>query len=222
MSRATPFDLVFGGVADQRFPAIRDSLAAASADPFDRDRFMLDKAAAGFLREQVPDEGADAAVAEHLALLHHAYLFWTAGRPTTVLTRPATTALLSAPPAPSGTPTAPRYIQFPERLVWAETEAGAAHEPLDGVFVHALPDGGISVLAIFGFHPTRMGFSVVTAEGRRVPGLTRADGSALFAPVLPGGSAAGLASITGSEELLELAARAVDVAVTTGKEQPAG
>jgi hypothetical protein len=222
MSRATPFDLVFGGVADERFPAIRDSLAATSADPLDRDRFMLDRAAAGFLREQVPDEGADAAVAEHLALLHHAYLFWAAGRPTTVLTRPATTTLLSMPAAPSGTPPSPRYIQFPERLVWAETEAGAAHEPLDGLFVHALPSGGMSVLAIFGFHPTRMGFSVVSAEGTPQRGLTRLDGAPLFAPVLPGGSAAGLLSITGPEELLELAARAVGAGALNGKEQPAG
>jgi len=222
MSRATPFDLVFAGVADDRFPPIRDSLAATGADPLDRDRFMLDKAAAGFLREQVPDEGADAAVAEHLALLHHAYLFWAAGRPTTVLTRPATTALLSTPAPPSGTPSTPRYIQFPERLVWAETEAGAAHEPLDGVFVHALPGGGISVLAIFGFHPSRMGFSVVSAEGTPRPGLARLDGTPLFAPVLPGGSAAGLISITGPEELLELGARAIGVGATNGKEQPAG
>jgi len=221
MSRTTPFDLVFGGLADERFPEIRESLAHTGADPFDRDRFMLDKAAAGLLREQVPDEGADAGVAEHLALLHHAYLFWAAGRPTTHLTRAEATALLGHA-APSGTPSTPRYIQFPERLVWAETEAGAPHEPLDGMFVAPMPGGALAVLAIFGFHPSRMGFSVVTAEGRAVPELTRADGAALFAPVLPGGSAAGLFSITGPEELIELAARTGAARTDSGKEQPAG
>ncbi|MEP6473676.1 MAG: hypothetical protein ABJC74_08135, partial [Gemmatimonadota bacterium] len=79
-----------------------------------------------------------------------------------------------------------------------------------------------AVLAIFGFHPTRMGFSVVAAEGSRPEGLARQDGSPLFAPVLPGGAAAGLFSITGPEELIELAARAQTADPATGKEPAAG
>jgi hypothetical protein len=63
------------------------------------------------------------------------------------------------------------------------------------------------VLAIFGLHPGREGFSVVDADGYREADLQRDDGSALFSPVLPGGAAAGLFSIVGGEELLELAAR---------------
>jgi hypothetical protein len=42
--------------------------------------------------------------------------------------------------------------------------------------------------------------------------LVRPDGSAPFSPVLPGGGAAGLYSIVGVEELLELAARTVPLA----------
>lgn len=222
MSRQTPFDLVFGALAAERFPAIRDSLARSGATPEDRDRFVLDAQAAGLLRELVPEEGADASVSEHLALLHHAYLFWAAGQRTTVLTRQAATALLSGPGSAAGEPPDARYIQFPERLVWAETEPAAPHEPLDGVFVHASDPGGLSALAVFGFHPTRMGFSVVSAEGPRPMDLARADGTALFAPVLPGGAAAGLFSVTGTEELLELAARAAGLPPEPGKEPPTG
>lgn len=221
MSRQTPFDLVFGGLAADRFPAIRDSLARQHADPLDRDQFVLDKEAAGLLRELVPEEGADASVSEHLSLLHHAYLFWAAGHHTQQLSRPEASALLKEKDGPAGSVPDARYIQFPERLVWAETEPGAPHEPMDGVFVHPWKTDGFAVLAIFGFHSTRMGFSVVSAEGHRPERLARVDGTALFAPVLPGGSAAGLFSVTGPEELLELAARAALFCPMPGKEPAA-
>ncbi|HTO73781.1 MAG TPA: hypothetical protein VMJ30_08175 [Gemmatimonadales bacterium] len=221
MSRATPFDLVFGGLAEERFPAIRDSLARSGADPSDRDQFVLDAQAAGLLRELVPDEGEDTAVNEHLALLHQGYLFWAAGRHTQSIGRADLTALLSVEYGPGGRVPGARYIQFPERLVWAETEPAAPHEPLDGVFLHPWQGEGLAVLAVFGFHPSRMGFSVVAAEGRRPERLARTDGSALFAPVLPGGAQAGLFSITGPEELLELAARAALFCPEPGKEPAA-
>ncbi len=48
---------------------------------------------------------------------------------------------------------------------------------------------------------------MVDADGYRTAEYTREDGSAAFQPVLPGGAAAGLFSIVGAEELLELAAR---------------
>jgi hypothetical protein len=48
--------------------------------------------------------------------------------------------------------------------------------------------------------------------GDRPEALARPDGSALFAPTLPGGSAAGLYSITGEEELLELGWRTTGLA----------
>jgi hypothetical protein len=222
MSRSTPFDLVFGALAEDRFPAIRDSLARSGADPADRDRFVLDAQAAGLLRELVPEQGAGASVSEHLALLHHAYLYWASGLHTASLTRRDATALLSARQAPGSTFSGARYIQFPERLVWAETEPGAPHEPLDGVFVHRSGADGLAALAVFGFHPTRMGFSVVTADGAPPDELARSDGTALFAPVLPGGSAAGLFSVTGTEELLELAARAAAIPDASRKEPLAG
>ena len=68
------------------------------------------------------------------------------------------------------------------------------------------------MLGIFGLRADRPGFSAVEATGPRAPRLTREDGSALFAPTLPGAAAAGLRSIIGEEELLELGWRTQGVA----------
>ncbi len=93
---------------------------------------------------------------------------------------------------------------MPVHRIWAEVIAGQPPEPLDGCFVHVGPQGSLRVLGVFGIHPERQGFSVVEATGERPLLLGRADGSDLFAPTLPGGKAAGLFSVTGEEELLEL------------------
>jgi hypothetical protein len=220
-SRTTPFELVFGTLATDRFPEIRASLEAAGADPHDLDAFILDREVVRLLREMIPEEGVGEAVREHAALLHHAYLYWLEGGWLFQLSRAAAGRLLSpeasadasaeaATPAPSSAG-APRayYIQFPERLVWAEITPGEPHEPLDGLFVRPWPAGGWFVLAIFGMHPGREGFSVVDVDGHLPEALARRDGSALFSPVLPGGAAAGLHSIIGEDELLALAARSL-------------
>jgi hypothetical protein len=85
---------------------------------------------------------------------------------------------------------------------------GSSHEPLDGCFTHALPDGSLRVLGVFGLHPDRAGFSVVEVAGARTPALARESGDPLFTPLMDGGAAAGLRSIAGEEELLELGWRA--------------
>jgi hypothetical protein len=79
---------------------------------------------------------------------------------------------------------------------------------MDGFFLHDTPAGELRVLAVFGLHPGRDGFTVVEATGPRAAALVRHDGAPLFAPTLPGGGAAGLHSIAGEEELLELGWRA--------------
>jgi hypothetical protein len=212
--RLTPYDVAFGPQAEERFARIRDSLAATGRDPHDLDAFVLDREVAGYLRELVPAEGVGGAVAQHLALLHHAYLYWAEGSWLLRLGRARTARLLGEESSPetSGPPaTSPRayYVQFPERLVWAELGPEEPHQPLDGLFVRPWPDGGYFVLAVFGMHPGREGFVVVDLDGYRDGPLERADGSVPFSPVLPGGSAAGLLSLVGGEELLELAARTV-------------
>jgi hypothetical protein len=209
MTRPTPFDLVFGGLAANRFPAIGDSLARTGADPADRERFVLDSAVTTLLRELVPEEGAGDAVSEHLALLHHAWMFWRDGARVIGLDRAAARGLVEVPGTTSrGGDGGARYIQFPERIFWAELVPGAPHEPLDGFFVHADDRAELAVLAIFGFHPAREGFSVASARGTPPGAATRPDGAATFTPVLAGGAEAGLFSIVGEAELLELAARA--------------
>jgi hypothetical protein len=118
------------------------------------------------------------------------------------------------PPAAAPTAALPAaaYVQLPERRVWARPVENEAFEPLDGWFAYVgQGNEGLHALGVFGLHPDRMGFTVVEAAGPRTPGLVRTDGSPLFAPTLPGAAAAGLSSIMGAEELLELAWRAHDI-----------
>jgi hypothetical protein len=213
-ARLTPFQVAYGTLAEERFPAIRASLEAAGRDPHDADSFVLDRQVVALLRDLVPEEGVGEAVREHVALLHHAYLYWLEGGWLFRLSRRRARALLAAPFEPVEAVGAPRayYVQFPERLIWAELEPGEPHEPLDGLFVRPWPEGGYFVLAVFGLHPGREGFTVVDLDGHRETTATRADGSPLFAPVLPGGEAAGLYSLVDREELIELAARTAPLA----------
>lgn len=210
--RPTPYDVAFGADAEPRFVRIRDSLAATGRDPHDADAFVLDREVVTYLRELVPEEGVGEGMVQHIALLHHAYLYWAEGGWLLRLSRPRASALLAAGTAPTpairSDDALPRafYLQLPERLVWAELAPGEPHQPLDGLFVRPWPAGGYFVLAVFGLHAGHDGFSVVDADGYPEPGAARDDGSAPFQPALPGGAAAGLFSIVGAEELLELGA----------------
>ncbi len=218
-TRLTPFEIAYGIVAEERFPAIRASLEAAGRDPHDADSFVLDREVVALLRDLVPEEGVGEAVREHLALLHHAYLYWLEGGWLFRLSRARARALLDTPCPPVDPSGAPRayYVQFPERLIWGELEPGAPHEPLDGLFVRPWPEGGYFLLAVFGLHPQREGFTVVDLDGHRAEEAARADGSRLFAPALPGGEAAGLYSVVHGEELIELAARTVPLAAAAAR-----
>jgi hypothetical protein len=128
------------------------------------------------------------------------------------LGREETESLLARPAIDGNGDTFPTsYIQFPERTLWAQINEGAPHEPLDGVFVTPLGHQ-FRVLGIFGMHPDRIGFSVAEVSGSPLGQDNRADGTALFAPLLPGGAAAKLFSVDGAPELVELGARAADAA----------
>ncbi len=211
--RPTPFDIAFGPGAGERFARLRESLTGSGRDPHDLDAFVLDREVVTYLRELVPEEGVGEAIEQHLALLHHAYLYWAEGAWLVRPGRERTRRLLTAPPVRHEAPGVglPRagYIQFPERLLWAPLAPDAPHQPLDGMFLRPWPTDGYFLLAVFGLHPGQDGFAVVDVDGYRVDRSEREDGTALFAPVLPGGAEAGLFSIVGGDELLELAARAV-------------
>jgi hypothetical protein len=206
MSRSNPFDLVFGQSAQDVFPKIRLALDQAGHDAHDRDRFLMLREVVTLVRELRPEEGLGKGIDQLAALVHHAYLYWQADAQVIELTPERLTALLRSftsgdrVEAPSA-----YYAQLPQHRIWAEVIPGHPPEPLDGCFVHPVPDGAaLRVLGVFGIHPEREGFTVVEAIGPRPVALVRPDGTELFAPTLTGGQAAGLFSITGEEELLDL------------------
>jgi hypothetical protein len=201
-TRTDPFTLVFGELAEERFPALKASLASGGKDPFDRDAFILDQAVTEFLRDLVPEDAPPESLHEFIAVLQHGYLFWSAGRRVFENTKaePPSGPLPAYPPD-----RLPAYLQLPSHLYWAQLEPDEPHEPLDGFFI--CPVGQeVRALAIFGVHPERPGFSVAEVAGEPpAPLLPRPDGSAPFAPLMDGGAAAGLRSVAGPDELLALA-----------------
>jgi hypothetical protein len=210
--RITPFALVFGEIAEERFPGLKASLGAAQVDPADRDAFILDKAVTEFLRDLVPEDAPPESLHEFIAVLQHGYLFWQGGGSVKVLsgTEPPTDRHSLAPDSPSARKVAsvaasPAYVQLPSHLYWGQPEPEGPHEPVDGFFIHPAPTG-IRALAIFGLHRERPGFSVAEVAGAAPTSLPpRADGSAPFAPQMDGGAAAGIRSVAGPDELLALA-----------------
>lgn len=219
--RPTPFELVFRQVARDVFPRVRAALEAGGHDGRDRDNFLMVGDVVGLLREFRPEEGLGEGIDQLAALIHHAYLFWSAGERAIEISTEKLTDLLSTeqPDVASDAPPA-SYAQFPERRVWAEVIPGRPHEPLDGCFVHTSTDtASLRVLGVFGVHPDREGFSVVEASGDRPGALARKDGTPLFAPVLLGGAAARLFSLTGEEELLELGWR-IQLGAWIGQHRP--
>jgi hypothetical protein len=219
--RPTPFDLAFEALTQTTFPAIKEALDQAGYDPRDRDAFLLLREVVTLLRDLRPDEGLGEGIDQLAALVQHAYLYWAAGASTVELSLEQLRELLTAPPEPADTafPLPAFYAQVPERRIWAQVIPGQPHEPLDGCFVHFLADPTVlRVLGVFGVHPDRPGFSVVEVAGPRPVALARADGSALFAPILSGGAAAGLFSLAGEEELLDLGWITLDVVTGAGVE----
>ncbi|MBM4185959.1 MAG: hypothetical protein FJ206_01480 [Gemmatimonadetes bacterium] len=208
--RPGPVELVFGGDLDDRFAPIAEGIAAAGYDPRHRDGFVLVREVVELLRELAPAEAASSvAVSELVAFLHAAYLYWADGRCRVRVDRAVLDRCLGAE---SGTPpVAPSvsrsyYLELPSQRVWGEPILDCPVEPLDGCFV--IPrDGRLDLVAVFGLHAQRDGFTVVDASGERIPRLSRSDGSGLFSPRLPGGAAAGLFQLTGSQELMELGYR---------------
>ena len=216
MPRPSPFDLVFAGLAEERFPAIKTALDGGGLDAADRDAFLMEREVVLALRDLRPEEGLGEGIDQLAALLHHAYLFWEAGRPVIGLGEDALDEVL-ATPAGGDPGDSPRsfYASYPERRVWAEVMEGEPPEPLEGCFLDASRADELRVLGVFGLRPERLGFSVVEAGGPRPAELARLDGTPLFAPAMAGGTAAGLHSIVGAEELLELGWRTRRLASTS-------
>ena len=206
MPRPTPFDLVFSSIAETVFPTIRAALERGGHAAADRDAFLLIPEVVTLLHDLRPEDGLGEGMDQLVALVHHAYLLWDAGALTLPLTADRLAGMLDGPAPASPDPREPPrayYAQLLDRQVWARVVDDGAAEPMDGCFVHAAGDD-LRVLGIFGLRPDRDGFSAVETVGPRPDDLERPDGTALFSPALAGGQAAGLYSIVGAEELLEL------------------
>ncbi len=204
--RVHPFHLVFDGIADERFPAIRDALGGA----IELDAFLIANPAIELLHELRPDAGLGEAIDDFVRFVHAAFRFWLDGSVTVELDRDATEHLCAADSLsrPRGTAVpAAMYIQVAPRVVWAQLEEAGAFEPLDGWF--AVGEGNTRhVVGCFGVHPDRPGLSVMSVDEPPPPHLRRTDGTPLFSPTMPGGEAAGLHAISGPDELALLADRA--------------
>jgi hypothetical protein len=166
------------------------------------------------LRDLRPEEGIGEGIDQLAALVHHGYLFWNSGSVTLELSDARLEELLSGASGDADVDDRPAaYVQVPERRIWAEVVPGAPQEPLDGFFHHASTEPGVQrVLGVFGIYPDRPGFTVVEVVGPRPRKLVRQDGSPLFSSTLPGGARAGLYSLAGEEELLELGWRSAELA----------
>jgi hypothetical protein len=203
--RLHPFDLVFGPSTEPIFESIRASLNRSGQSPLDRDRFLMLREVIELVRQLRPAEGLGEGIDQLAALVHHGYLFWSTGRRTKPISAGQMTQLLNNGHRDTLQGADTFYAQLPPHQVWAQPVPGEPQEPLDGCFVTPAQDrSALRVLGIFGLHPDRAGFSVVEVSGPRPGALARPDGSRLFASTLPGGALAGLYSLSGEEELLEL------------------
>jgi hypothetical protein len=196
-------------VFDEALPAlqhIREALGRSGQPARDRDGFLMLREVVELIRELRPEEGLGEGIDQLAALVHHCYLYWDAGCNTILCPAEQLSTLLADQPARGASEEiSPYYVRLPEHRIWARAVPGEPHEPLDGCFVHALESGeSLRVLGVFGLHQDRAGFSVVEVTGHRPASLRRVDGSGLFSPTLPGGVPAGLFSLAGGEELLEL------------------
>ena len=210
--RPLPWTALAEALGEDAFARMQRELAAAKVEPFERDAFVLVGAVGRVLRDLVPADAPAEAVTGYLTLLHALYLHWAAGRPVRVAPRDTLAAALAAPAPP---PPAPGvcYVQLPERLVWAAPFAGAAHEPLDGLWAATTPER-IRVLAVLGFRREREGFTTIDAVAPLPVAAPprRADGTAPFATALPAGERMGFFSVTSEAELVWLALLALAAA----------
>ena len=222
MTRLHPFDHAFGALAGTRFVEIRDEALAAHRELRDRAQFVSVPSVQRLLNDLESPELLDAhpeAAAEYVASLYVAFRFWEAGCLTAYPSRAHLEGAMAT--APEGDrPSVPQgacYLQLPERWIWAQIDPDGPHEPLDGIFVVEDALGrDLSVLAVLGLREDRPGFSQIALTA--VPDDLRAAGAEHpdFTPMLDGGDAAGLKSITTTAALLHLIALALHDPSVTG------
>ncbi len=225
MTRLTPFDHVFAGLAAARFPAIRNEARARAADTSDLGGFAALPSVQRLLWEMESPELVrehPEAAEQYMTALFVAYRFWDTGCQVTSVDRAALErAIERAPAPPPAVPPETRYLQLPERWFWGQIDPASPHEPLDGVFVASGRMGReLTVLAVLGLRADRAGFSQATvratADDLRL--ANQQHRTPPFAPAIEGGRAADLRSVVSAAEVLALAGLAWE-AGTSGKGQ---
>jgi hypothetical protein len=204
-NQPTPFELVFAPFVPERFEAMRAELAAAGVEIFDREAWVLSRPGAELLHELRPEQSLGEGVEELVALAHAAFLFWQQGERVVTVSREMLGRLVRDTTSGGGNPPGrgAYYVELAARRIWGTPVEGQPPEPLDGWFAVA-DKGRLDLVAIFGLLPGRPGLTAVHVAGEPPAALARADGSPVFSPVLDGGAAAGLWSVVGAEEILEL------------------
>jgi hypothetical protein len=202
---ADPFDLAFGPFVPEQFEAIRIALEQDGVDPFERDAWSLARPVAELLHALRPDAALGEGVGELVALAHAAFLYWQQGERVAMVSRSVLDALITGAwdAGPIAGQRSAYYVESPARRIWGTPVPGAPPEPLEGWFAVA-PGDRLIMVAVFGLLPGRPGFTVVEVAGPPPEELHREDGTLPFSPVLPGAATAGLWSVIGGPELLEL------------------
>jgi hypothetical protein len=217
-ARVHPFDLVFGQIAPERFPAVQRAIGGDPLTAADRDRFVLLAPVGQLLRDLSPDDAPPDAIEAYAHLVHHAYRYWEAGARLWDVDETVLAHALAGGPLRSTLEHPALYLRLPALRVWGAARDAEPPEPLDGAFVTAAAaPGAVAALGIFGMHTERPGFTAVAVEGRAdaddpaageiLVAAARSDGSAPFAPRLAGGAAAGVWSVANAGELLLLVCR---------------
>ena len=205
--RPLPWTELVAALGDDRFEEIRAALGSRNVDPHSRDAFVLEAAVGRVLRDLVPADAPAEALDSYAGLLHLLYLHWAAGRAVLIADRDRLRERLTDVPRQlPAPPVGASYLQLPERLVWAAPAPGAAHEPLDGIFLDASGER-LRVMAVLGFRAGRAGFTTIEADAALPlpPPGPRPGGTAPFATVLPAGERMGFFSVTSEGELAALA-----------------
>jgi len=214
VNRLTPFELAFAGEIAQRFAEIQSEAAAARKDASDLAQFVTLRSVQHIIAEiESPELLADypEAANEYHLLVYAAYQFWSAGAHVLRLSDEAIaehTSDLLPQSVTWDVPAGACYLQMPEHRFWAQVEATAPHEPLDGLFAVQSDSGRqLTVVAVLGLRPERRGFSQISAAVTRdeVSAISAAVRSPPFAPVMDGGVEAGFKSVTSVGELILLA-----------------
>ncbi len=210
MTRLHPFDHAFAQF-EETFRTIRDEAHRGHRNPRDRAAFASLRSVQQLLRE-IEDpalvESNPTAAAEYLTTLYVAFVFWASGRNTLTVPRTALEPLLLRPEHLEPPTDGATYVHLPEHWLWAQVAPSQPHEPVDGVFVVATSQrpAEMTVLAPLGVRGDRMGFSQVsvTAAMSELAQLAAQLPEGAFDPVVEGGQAAGVRSITTPAELLVL------------------